>query len=212
MSTSYRTVAGALRKSGGVWGIIDDEGHTPQGIVSVSDEGTHLKINYGFTAKTVGALVVTPDEAYNLQGYSFGSSVGLASAKIFVSQSPSSPAGGYVSFDGDNWSGITGNVSSVEVVSDNTIKVRHPEVTPATDIYVSIVGRGPGDYIYRSGGAGKDYTNVEIYNLDGTPVNTFKTDMKVFVTRVSGAIPGNVPPAQMPEGMSNIWVYGTMEV
>lgn len=212
MSTSYRTVAGALRKSGGVWGIIDDKGHTPQGIESVTDEGTHLKINYGFTAKTVGALVVTPDEAYNLQGYSFGSSVGLSSAKIFVAQTPSAPAGGYVRFDGNEWSGGTGNVSGVSIVNNNTIKVHHPAVTPATDIYVSIVGRGPGNYIYRSGGAGKDYSNVEIYNLDGTPVSTFEPDMKLFVTRTAGAIPGNVPPAQMPEGMSNIWVYGTMEV
>src|SRR5690625_6729819 len=45
----YRLVAGALRKTDGEWGLIDDEGHTPSGIVSVTDRGADLRIHYGFT-------------------------------------------------------------------------------------------------------------------------------------------------------------------
>ena len=207
----YRIIAGAIRKTGGVWGLIHDEGHTPQGIESVTDRGNDLRIHYGFTAKRVGSLVVTADESYNVLGYSFGASVGLDGSTIKIHNSTSAPVGGYVSYGADGWAVATGNLTSVAERNANTIRITHPPVEPATDIYLSVTGRGSGKYTYRAGSSGVDRTDVEIYDMSGNPVTAWKKDMAAFVTRQAAPV-AQVKPADMPEGNTNIWIYGVMEV
>lgn len=206
----YRFVSGALRKSGGVWSLINDAGHIPSGIASVTDGGTYLQIHYGFTASKVVSLTVTPDESYTLAGYTFGASVGLDQAAITIARNPI-PAGGYVSYSGSAWTFAAGNITSVAELSANRVNVLHPDVLPTTELYISVSGRGAGKYLYRPGSSGPGRTEVEIYNLDGTPVTSFASDMRFYVSRAAGAS-GAIPTASMPEGNTNIWINGLMEV
>lgn len=213
----YRLVAGAIRKTNGVWGLIHDTGHTPSGIASVTDRGNDLRIQYGFTAQKVVSLVVTADETYNVLGYSFGASVGLDGSTIRITNSQQVNAGGYLAYDGTEWVASTGNITSVETrPNPHEIRVYHPLPVPATDIYLSITGRGPGKYIYRAEGSGtskdgRGYTNVGIYDMSGNPVTAFKKDMKLFMVRQSNPL-GQVAPSALPEGNTNIWILGLMEV
>lgn len=214
----HRFVAGALRKRNGEWIIIDDEGHTPSNIVSIQDRGNDLRISYGFEASKVGTLVCTADETYTSQGYSFGASVGLSGATIWIMNTKQVPSGGYLAYSGGEWTFATGNIEEVEErAKAHEIRAYHPEPTPASDIYLSITGRGPGKYVYRAEGSGtskngRGYTNIGIYNMDGSPVTEFKNDMKLFIVRHSAPTESKIPPSEMPEGNSNIWVFGYMEV
>ena len=211
----YRVVAGALRKTSGTWALIDDTGHTPSGITSVVDRGNDLRIHYGFTAQKVVSLVVTADESYNILGYSFGASVGLDGTTIKITNSQQVNAGGYLAYNGKEWVASTGNITRVETrPNPHEIRVYHPLPFPTTDIYLSITGRGPGKYVYRaegSGGTTEGYTNIGIYDMSGNPVTAFKNDMKLFMVRQSNPL-GQVAPSTLPEGNTNIWILGLMEV
>ena len=218
----YKVVAGALRKSGGTWSLISDEGHTPSNIVSVTDRGTDLRIEYGFTASKVVSLVATPDETYAVQGYSFGASVGLSGATIKIMNTKQSPIGGYCAYSSSGWTVAAGNLLEATPKTggpDNVITVTHPLPSPEDSLFLSITGRGSGKYLYRCEGAGwirddsgRGYTHVGIYDLAGAPVTAFKTDMKFFLTRLSAPSPTQIAPSELPEGMTNIWIYGLMEV
>ena len=213
----YRLVAGAIRKKGGEWALIDDEGHTPSGIVSVTDRGADLRIHYGFTAKKVVSLVAVPDESYAVLGYSFGASVGLDGATIKIMNHRQVNAGGYLYYTADGWMTGTGNLEEVvERSKAHEIRVYHPEPVPNDEIYLSITGRGPGKYVYRAEGSGssggRGYTNIGIYDMSGNPVSSFKTDMKLFMVRQSQPQMTQIPPSTLEEGNTNIWILGLMEV
>ena len=214
----YRLVAGAIRKKGGEWALIDDEGHTPSGIVSVTDRGADLRISYGFTAKKVVSLVAVPDETYAVLGYSFGASVGLDGATIKIMNHRQVNAGGYLYYTADGWMMATGNLEEVaDRPKAHEFRVYHPEPVPNDEIYLSITGRGPGKYIYRAEGSGtasdgRGYTNIGIYDMSGNPVTAFKTDMKLFIVRQSQPQTVQIKPETLEEGNTNIWIYGVMEV
>lgn len=214
----YRLVAGAIRKKGGEWALIDDEGHTPSGIVSVTDRGADLRIHYGFTAKKVVSLVAVPDESYAVLGYSFGASVGLDGATIKIMNHRQVNAGGYLYYTADGWMVATGNLEEVaDRPKAHEFRVYHPEPVPNDEIYLSITGRGPGKYIYRAEGSGttsdgRGYTNIGIYDMSGNPVTAFKTDMKLFIVRQSQPQTVQIKPETLEEGNTNIWIYGVMEV
>ena len=214
----YRLVAGAIRKKGGEWALIDDEGHTPSGIVSVTDRGADLRIHYGFTAKKVVSLVAVPDESYAVLGYSFGASVGLDGATIKIMNHRQVNAGGYLYYTADGWMMATGNLDEVaDRPKAHEFRVYHPEPVPNDEIYLSITGRGPGKYVYRAEGSGtasdgRGYTNVGVYNMDGSPVTAFKDDMKLFIVRQSQPQTVQIKPETLEEGNTNIWILGFMEV
>lgn len=220
--TKYRFIAGAIRKSGGTWSLINDSGHVPSNIVSVTDRGTDLRIQYGFTASKVGSIVCAADETYTVQGYSFGASVGLDGATIKIMNTKQTPVGGYCAYTSSGWTSATGNILEVAPKSDgtaNVVTVFHPLVTPDTELYLSITGRGAGKYTYRCEGAGvatdgsgRGYTHVGIYDMSGTAVTAFKTDMRFFLTRLSAPSATQIAPSELPEGLTNIWIYGVMEV
>ena len=214
----YRLVAGAIRKKGGEWALIDDEGHTPSGIVSVTDRGADLRIHYGFTAKKVVSLVAVPDESYAVLGYSFGASVGLDGATIKIMNHRQVNAGGYLYYTADGWMMATGNLDEVaDRPKAHEFRVYHPEPVPNDEIYLSITGRGPGKYVYRAEGSGtasdgRGYTNIGVYDMSGNPVTAFKTDMKLFIVRQSQPQTVQIKPETLEEGNTNIWILGLMEV
>ncbi len=204
-------ISGAIRKKGGTWGLIDDAGHTPTGISGVTDRGNYLEVFYDFVAEQVSSLIVTADETYAVQGYSFGASAGFSSAKVYAFKAPLGNVGGYVACSRGKWVPSTGNITSVTPYGGHGLRIEHPAVDPSDELHLSITGRGSGGYIYRCEGAGVDYTNVGIYHLDGSPVSGAESDMKFFVTRAAGG-GGRVKPSDMPEGWSNIWLHGVMHI
>lgn len=81
----YRTVSCAIRNSGAGFQLISDAGHAPLGVSGVTtDANNNIILAYDFVAKTVGSLVITPDETFSLLGYQIGASVGLTQATIEV--------------------------------------------------------------------------------------------------------------------------------
>ena len=79
----YRQIGCVLRKTGGAWSILDDSGHQPVGVTSVSADATKLTLTYAFTAAEVVAVSVTTDETW-AASYHAGASVGLSSMDIYL--------------------------------------------------------------------------------------------------------------------------------
>ena len=81
----YHVVMGALRNVGGVWSFIDDSGHVPLGVDSVSVDGDEIVINYtSLGATKVVSFVVAPDERYARSGIIAGPSVGTDETRIRI--------------------------------------------------------------------------------------------------------------------------------
>lgn len=85
---NYRIISGPLRNDGAGWFAIDDAGHSPVGIDSVSVNGSgHLVVNYA----SLGANFVVfascwPDETLALNGFTAGASVGVAETTLKIYQ------------------------------------------------------------------------------------------------------------------------------
>lgn len=84
--TEMFEILGAIRNTGTGWFVIQDSGHEPINIASLSDQGSALRLTYGPTASKVGTLLITPDETYAQAGYSAGASVGSSYADIKFGQ------------------------------------------------------------------------------------------------------------------------------
>ena len=82
---TYQIVAGVLRNNGSGWDFLDNVGHEPINISTVTNTTTQIHVNYAFTAKKVISFVATPDETYAIQGLFCGASVGYETAWIQVS-------------------------------------------------------------------------------------------------------------------------------
>ena len=84
---SYRLVSCVLRRvSGTVWEYLDDSGHSPTGVTSVSITSTYVQVNYSFTATKVSSWQNTVDEAFaaaGAGGVRCGASVGTTYARIY---------------------------------------------------------------------------------------------------------------------------------
>lgn len=53
-----------LRNTGSGWEALNDAGHTPHNVSSVTSDGTKVTINYGKTYSEVGVNIIAPDEEY----------------------------------------------------------------------------------------------------------------------------------------------------
>ncbi len=128
-----RLLAGVIRQdtAGGGWYFIDDSGHKPNGLTSVTVNGTgELVVSYGFTAANVGSLVVAPDEVYANLGISAGSSVGDASATIHLYQDLYGTVNLATRSLASN-TFFTGTLSAV-LNADGTVTVTHPNCGSAS--------------------------------------------------------------------------------
>ena len=84
LNPSNTMVACALRNTGNGWAAINDSNHAPLNIDSVSQNENEIIIRYSsIKAKKVQSLLCTPDETFAGR-YTFGASVGIESANIFV--------------------------------------------------------------------------------------------------------------------------------
>lgn len=109
-ATKYRIVACTIRRvSGTVWEALNDSGHAPTGVQSVTIEGANrVRITYDFTASKVVTLMATLDEAFAASTalVRCGASVGLTFADIYFYTS----AGGATPVDPGTLSTANANV------------------------------------------------------------------------------------------------------
>lgn len=79
----FRQFGGVIRQpspAGTGWAFIDDAGHTPFGMTSITEnaDGT-MTVTNSFTAAAVGVVAITPDEDYTASGLTVGASVTTSS-------------------------------------------------------------------------------------------------------------------------------------
>jgi hypothetical protein len=80
-------IAGVIRRvSPEPWYAINDNGHLPLGISSITEDLEKITVNYNFTATKVNTFSATVDETFASEGYSCGASVGLTHADIYMYQ------------------------------------------------------------------------------------------------------------------------------
>jgi hypothetical protein len=211
----YKIVACVLRNDGSGWYALNDTGHVPVNVTSVTNTSSVITINYGFTGTKVVSLVCVPDETLAAYGFTFGASVNLDNANITVART-TQMVSAYVSYNGTGWdvttSGASGNVTFTSFSSTTGI---------------IILTHDPIDYAYagatiRSGTGGIDVvlesvntttTQIKFRDSAGNAILTPNTNMKAYVNRFSpthSIDPNTLTTAQYP--FSNIWVYGIMEV
>lgn len=142
-SSDFRVVCGVIRQStaSGGWAVIDDADHTPMNVASVTQDGSFITINFGFTATEVLSFVIGPDETYARMGLVCGSSVGLGYAAVQLA----APLAADVVYNGSAvnvtppyyFSGdITGSVSGGELT------ITHPAIVDSMDVPTISLNRG----------------------------------------------------------------------
>lgn len=83
-------VAGAIRVNADEeWHVIEDATHRPQGIASVTSDGSTVTVHFERDASAVITFVATPDETLVAEGIELGASVGTDHAVITLSEMPS---------------------------------------------------------------------------------------------------------------------------
>ncbi|QOP66800.1 minor tail protein [Arthrobacter phage Odyssey395] len=201
----YRVVAFTLRHNGTTFEALDDAGHTPIGISSVTVGADSITVNFSFTAATVGAASCVPDETLSRLGYQFGASVGLSSMVIYASQ----PGGfaDYLSYNGSAWTSLNGFITSVSApAGDGAFTVTHPAMAPIG----GMVSSRSNTYRATTEGMGSTTTNFKLVNSSGTALTSpNSTDCKVWLYRAGARA---VPPSELVQANSNIWVQGIFEI
>lgn len=206
-NVEYRVVACVIRNTGTGFEILDDAGHTPIGVASVTTaaDGLSVDVNYNFTGTEVASLVATVDETLAVHGYQVGASVAVDHATLFVGQ----PAGfgDYIYWDGAAWVSLNGYITSVSMnATTGLVTANHAALTGP--VSGSVVSRS---LTKRASMEGLSTTATTFYLVDnaGTTVKTPTTDNKVWITR-SGA--RRVPMSELTQSGSNIWVMGVVAV
>ncbi|MDB5886182.1 MAG: hypothetical protein JWR74_2353, partial [Polaromonas sp.] len=155
-----RVIACVLRQNtaGSGWYLINDAGHNPLGIASVSVVAGQLTITYDFTASKVLSLIAVPDETFAAGGLTCGPSVGLTSAQIELfapfemrTQGTVCAWGNYL----ENGVDVTGTFD----VAGGTLAVTHPNMVHVdaggSPLMVSSLGAPDGNQAVRGTGPTK---------------------------------------------------------
>ena len=80
-------LACVIRKSdSGSWYAINDQGHSPIGVDSITEDNVKITIYYDFEASKVHTFNVTPDETFSGLGVTAGASVDLTKVRIYLTQ------------------------------------------------------------------------------------------------------------------------------
>lgn len=202
----FRAVGCAIRNTGSGFAFIDDAGHDPVGFDTISQDATTVTLGFSFTATKVVSLVVTPDETLARLGYTAGASVGLDEAVLQFGQ----PGGfhDYVQYNGTAWVSSTGFITGVTMNgTTGLITFSHANVQDPLGGIVQL--RSAGLRMSQEGqAAGSMSALVYPYN-SATSSKTPTTDMRFWIYR-PGTRP--VPPTELVQSGSNLWVQGILEV
>jgi len=209
--SKYRVVAGVLRNAGAVdyWQPINDSGHVPVNIDSVSTSTTVISIDYtSLGAVKVISFVAVPDEAMAKAGFLMGTSVGLSSAQIELSSTKA--FADYVSYNGTTWVSQTGVFGLTFNPANGNLLATHAALPGANVFDFSAVGRGVN--VVNCNGVSASDLIIQFRDWAGTVLTTANTDMKAFIRHGSQGVvnPRTVDTTLYPG--SNIWFFGILEV
>jgi hypothetical protein len=202
----YRMVACAVRNSGLGFSLIDDDRHTPVGVLSTESalDDMSFTIRMGFDGLKVSSVVVVADETLSAAGYQLGASVGLNSITIQASQ----PAGlgDYVSWNGSAWVSLNGLVTST-TMNKTTGLITCTHAAMSSPYGGSVTSRS---LTKRASMEGISATSTSLYLVDnaGMPVKTPTKDNRFWLTRTGAR---RVPMSELVIPSANIWVYGMFE-
>lgn len=211
----YRVVAGVIRNAGAApyWQPLNDSGHRPSLIDSVSTSTTAITINHAAIGATrVVSMVAVPDEALSAAGFTVGASAGLASTVLTLSRRHPQYSD-FVSYNGTSWVSNNGVFTGLTFSGAGTLTANHPTLALAAAFGISAVPRGS---LYRmaSPGISFSYADLQFVNSAGAVVTTPNTNMGVYLSRgghfEAAVNPQTVDTTAFPG--SNIWVYGVLEV
>lgn len=207
-------IAGTIRQtSEGKWFVQNDNDHKPIGISSVQTMNNNsARIFYDFTAKQVGTLVITPDDALLKEGYTVaGSSVGLQAADFSVGKVSNidGEISYYQSSESDKWV-ISSNVPeqniSIMDMGNGIIRVYHKSGFDTIPTQLTPVNDGYIPYIFSF----KDnYFEVVFRNSRGEKITTFNKNCHFTFSR-SGYRLVDMQKERFPED-GNFWISGIME-
>jgi hypothetical protein len=202
----FRVVACAIRNTGAGFQLINDAGHTPVGVKSVttSADGMSVKINLSFQGLTVSSVVAAPDETLAAAGYVVGASVGLASITLFASQPGG--FGDYVSWNGSRWISLNGVVTSTSMNRYTGLITCH-HASMSSPYGGSVTSRS---LTKRASLEGVSATTTTLYLVDsaGKTVKTPTTDNRFWIARAGSR---RATMAELARRNANIWVYGMLE-
>lgn len=201
----YNVLAGVVRNTGSGWGFIEDSGHQPSNLTSVSASSSGITINFGVTGVKVSSVVAGPDETFAQEGYFVGSSVGLSNLVLRIGKVAPVLAD-YVSYSGGAFSSTNG-VFTIGSFSSGILNLGHPS-TPG--FAVSIAGRG-GTYQPQIESVGDSLIQVTWRDWAGALATTANTNMRAFVTRQNPAGVVAVDPTTLVSASGNFWVLGLIE-
>lgn len=216
---NYKVVAGVIRNAGsgsGYWQPIDDAGHRPTLIDSVSTSTSSIVINHAsIAAGKVVALVAVPDETLTAAGFTVGASVGLDTTTLFLSRQGRILAD-YVSYSGTAWSSSAGIFTPTWDATAQALVLTHPAVPTSSAFAASLAPRG-GTYVTSvkggSNAVSETHVAVEFWDYAGVKATTPNANMRLFVTRgghtETAVNPQMVDTTAFPN--SNIWFLGVFE-
>ena len=204
-------IAGVIRNSGDGWEYINDSGHEPLNLTSVSvDENGRIEIDYGFTASKVLSLVATPDETF-AGLYSIGGSVGLDKTLFNVYALPKI-YGGMVRvtsgvFDATSYASF----SSVAVQANGEIRLYHPSLSGLLAKEIFNIQASSPSYAIKLGSQGYDYVSLYAYDSNGQKITDFTgLSFDIYATRNVNA--RFVNANDIVDAGGNFWIYGVMEI
>ena len=215
----YRIISGPIRNDGAGWFAIDDAGHKPVGIDSVSVTSGWLVVNYA----SLGADFVVfascwPDETLTAAGFTTGASVGAAETTLKVYRDFPVQSG-YVYYDTvtSTWKRNSPSpFSNTFTYSTSTGKlvITHNEVPSDVVIDIGAVARA-GPLSVKIDSTTPTTVSLFFYDAAGAVVTGTPTaDHRVYVRRGGGqrflVDASTIDTVAFPSG--NFWFYAIMQV
>lgn len=207
-SKNVKVLAGVIRNSGSGWQFIQDSGHEPLNLSSVSvNSNGQIVLDYGFTAKKVLSLVVCPDETF-AKIYSVGASVGDSQSIINVYTLPKN-IGGMVRYTNNQWD-ISNSNFTAATFTNGILKLTHEDLHgyPLPDVYN--VSCECGSAIACINSIGYDQLWIYAYDFSGSMITSPVNNFSIYAKRSlnSNFINAN----NIVNAGGNFWIYGIMEV
>lgn len=206
---NLKIVAGVIRNSGSGWQQIIESNHGPINVESVTNDQYNIVINYPFTAKNVISFVACPDEAMIQDGIMVGSSVGIDSAKIYLTNPKQ--AEGYLYYNGTTFTTPANSEIKFESFDPATgdITLLLPKDNLESRLF-SVTNSKVGYLAQSLGFSGVSRIKVAFTNYSGVKQTTPSTSMAAHI--LMNLPPRIVDPSTYTKVSSNIWFVGVFEV
>lgn len=208
----YKVVAGVIRNTGSGWTFLEDANHIKLNCDHVTNDISIITIDFtSIAAKKVISFIVTPDETYDIAGYSTGVSVGLANAIISIAMEPVQ-VGGYITCNGSEFACANSNGIGTLTWASNKLKIEHTDLGSSDQVnQCPIIMPRYGKFVPAFATLAKDYTEVEFYDFTGTKITSLSSDLNFAFSR-GPSHKKSVNPNTLTDAIGNFWFLGIFEV